>query len=102
MKEKFKLHFKSDGIGLVSIDEPFGFNTLSFDFMQKPKGMGRDISFNGGEMQLEFKHTRNHYLPELLYYFNYYGFESKVQLIIEIDGVDNIIGDLEQFLLISA
>jgi len=95
MKEKFKLHFKSDSIGLVSIDEPFGFNTLSFDFMQKPKGMGRDISFNGGEMQLEFGHTRNHYLPELLYYFNYYGFESKVQLIIEIDGVDNIIGDLD-------
>jgi hypothetical protein len=95
MKEKFKLSFLSDGIGTVDIDEPFGFNTVSFDFMQKQKGMGRDISFNSGEVNLEFGHTRNHYLPELLYYFNYFGYEAKVQLIIEIDGLDNIIGDLD-------
>lgn len=91
MGEKFKLKFLSDDIGTVSIDEPIGYNTLSFDFMQKQKGMGRDISFNGGELQLEFTHTRNHYLPELLYYFNYFGFESKIQLLIN----DEVIGDLD-------
>lgn len=95
MGEKFKLHFKSDEIGLVAIDEPIGFNTLDFDFMQKQKGLSRDISFNGGEYELEFTHTREHYLPELLYYFNYFGFEAKVEFIIEIEGVDNIIGDLD-------
>jgi hypothetical protein len=93
--EKFKLNFCSDGIGLVDISEPIGFNALSFDFMQKANGMGRDISFNSGEMQLEFTHTRNHYLPELLYYFEYYGFEAKVELVIEINGIDNIIGELD-------
>jgi hypothetical protein len=95
MGEKFKLNFRSDGIGIVSVDEPFGYNTLSWDFMQKANGMGRDISFNSGEMQLEWTHTRNHYLPELLYYFEYFGFESKVDLIIEINGIDNVIGELD-------
>lgn len=91
----FYLEFKNDGFGKVQIDEPFGFNTISFDVMQKEKGHARDIQFNGGEQEFRFTWTRNHYLDKILFYNEIYGFESKVRLIIEIDGTNTILGDLD-------
>lgn len=95
MGEIFYLDFKSDGFGLVEINEPIGYASIDFNLNQKDKGMARDISFNGGETQFEFVDYRNHYLDQLLYYAHYFGFEAKVNLIIEKSGVSNIIGELD-------
>ena len=93
--EKFYLDFISDGFGKVYVDEPFGFNTVSFDLNQKDKGLGRDVQFNSGESQFEFTHMRNHCLEKILYYHQKYGFESKITLGIEISGYPTILGDLD-------
>ena len=95
MGEKFYLDFKSDGFGQVEINEPIGYASIDFNLNQKDKGMGRDVSFNGGETQFEFVDYRNHYLEKLLYYNHYFGFESKVNLIITKAGISNVIGELD-------
>lgn len=95
MGEIFYLDFKSDGFGKVLISEPIGFSSTSFELRQKEKGYGRDISFAGGESQFEFSYYRDHYLYKLLYYYHRFGFESKVNLIIEIAGIENIVGELD-------
>jgi hypothetical protein len=95
MGEIFYLDFKSDNFGLVEINEPIGFASIDFNLNQKDKAMGRDISFNGGETQFEFVNYREHYLDQLLYYVHTFGFEAKVNLIIEKAGVSNIIGELD-------
>ena len=56
---KFTLNFKSDNYGLKQIDEPFGTSDINFSLKQKDNGMGRDVSFSGGEIQFEFTHLRN-------------------------------------------
>lgn len=95
MGELFYLHFKSDGFGKVAINEPIGYASCDFNLQQKDKGYARDISFSGGDNQFEFVDYRDHNLGQLLYYSHYFGFEAKVDLIIEIEGVDNIIGELD-------
>jgi len=95
MGEVFYLDFKSDNFGRVKIDEPIGFSSVDFNLNQKEGGFARDISFNGGEAPLEFVNYRNHYLDQLLYYYHFFGFESRVNLVIEKEGVSNIIGELD-------
>jgi hypothetical protein len=95
MSYKFYLNFKSDTIGQLEIDEPIGFSDTDFQLVQKDKMYGRDISFGGGENQFEFVINRTHYLEHLLYYLNKFGFEAKTDLIIEIDGTENIVGELD-------
>jgi hypothetical protein len=95
MSYKFYLNFKSDTIGQLEIDEPIGFADTDFQLVQKDKMYGRDISFGGGENQFEFVINRTHYLEHLLYYLNKFGFEAKTDLIIEIDGIENIVGELD-------
>ena len=95
MGEVFYLDFKSDNFGRVKIDEPIGFSSVDFNLNQKEGGFARDISFNGGEAPFEFVDYRNHYLDQLLYYYHFFGFESKVNLVIEKEGVSNIIGELD-------
>lgn len=95
MSEIFYLDFKSDSFGLVEINEPIGYNSCDFQLNQKDKGYARDISFSGGENQFEFVDYRDHNLGQLLYYAHYFGFESKVDLIIQVNGIDNIIGELD-------
>ncbi len=95
MSYKFYLNFKSDTIGQLEIDEPIGFADTDFQLVQKDKLYGRDISFGGGENQFEFVLNRTHYLEHLLYYLNKFGFEAKTDLIIEIDGIENIVGELD-------
>ena len=94
-QEIFQLRFKNNEDTIVSIDEPINFATVDFQLSQKDKGYGRDVSFNGGEIQFEFVKYRNHYLDKLIYYNNTYGFESIVDLIIICGNVTTIIGELD-------
>jgi uncharacterized protein (TIGR02145 family) len=93
--ETFELRFKNNEDVTVSIDEPINFATVDFQLSQKDKGYGRDVSFNGGEVQFEFVKYRNHYLDKLLLYNNTYGFESIVELIITCGTITTIIGELD-------
>lgn len=92
---KFYLEFLSDGFGKKEISEPIGFASLVWVVKQKDKGHGRDISFNDGESELKFVWTRNHYLDKIFFYDQIYGFESKVLLFVETNGVQTILGDLD-------
>jgi hypothetical protein len=92
---KFYLDFKSDNFGKKRIDEPFGVDGIDFSLKQKSNGMGRDISFSGGEIQFEFTNMRDHYLKELLYYNRTFGFEAIVVLTIEIDKNNSYKCDLD-------
>jgi uncharacterized protein (TIGR02145 family) len=94
--ETFQLRFKNNENVIVSIDEPINFATVDFQLSQKDKGYGRDVSFNGGEVQFEFVKYRNHYLDKLLEYNNTYGFESIVELVITtVVSPPTIIGELD-------
>ena len=93
--ETFQLRFRNNEDTYLSIDEPINFATVDFQLSQKDKGYGRDVSFNGGEVQFEFVKYRNHYLDKLLLYNNTYGFESIVELIITCGTVTTIIGELD-------
>jgi hypothetical protein len=93
--ETFQLRFANNENVTISIDEPINFATVDFQLSQKDKGYGRDVSFNGGEVQFEFVKYRNHYLDKLLQYNNTYGFESIVELIITCGTVTTIIGELD-------
>ena len=93
--ETFQLRFRNNEDVYLSIDEPINFATVDFQLSQKDKGYGRDVSFNGGEVQFEFVKYRNHYLDKLLSYNNTYGFESIVELIITCGTVTTIIGELD-------
>jgi len=95
MGELFYLDFKNDNSGEVQIDEPIGYADMDFNLQQKDKGYGRDISFSGGEAQFNFVNYRNHYLDKLLYFNHFYGFESKVDLIIRQDGYDDIVAEMD-------
>lgn len=90
----FKLEFYSDGYGIKEIDIPIGFDSVDFQLKQDNNRLGRDVSFSGGETEFTFSNEREHEFEQLLYYHNTFGFESKVRLIIEFDGTNNIIGDL--------
>ncbi len=92
---RFYLDFKSDNFGKKEIQEPFGLDAISFSLKQKEKGMARDISLTGGEAMFEFTHMRNHELKQLLYYNRKFGFESSVNLIIEIDENNKFVCELD-------
>jgi hypothetical protein len=95
MGELFYLDFKNDNSGEVQIDEPIGYADMDFNLQQKDKAYGRDISFSGGEAQFNFVNYRNHYLDKLLYFNHFYGFESKVDLIIRQDGYNDVVAELD-------
>lgn len=95
MGELFYLDFKNDSSGEVQIDEPIGYADMDFNLQQKDKGYGRDISFSGGEAQFNFVNYRNHYLDKLLYFNHFYGFESKVDLIIRQEGYADIVAEMD-------
>lgn len=92
---RYFLDFKSDNYGRKVIDEPFGASGINFSLKQKPDGMGRDISFSGGEIMFEFTYLREHELKQLLYYNRKFGFESNVVLTIEIDENNKYTCDLD-------
>jgi len=92
---RFYLNFLSDSYGKKQIDEPINFADINFSLKQKEDGLGRDVSFSGGEIQFEFTHLRNHELKQLLYYHRKFGFESIVVLTIEIDELNKYTCDLD-------
>lgn len=92
---KYFLDFQSDSYGKKTIDEPFGASGINFSLIQKPDGMGRDISFSGGEITFEFTFKRDHQLKQLLYYRRKFGFEATVILTIEIDELNSYTADLD-------
>ena len=92
---KFYLDFQSDDFGKKVIDEPFGTSDINFSLNQKDKGMGRDISFSGNEIQFEFTKHRNHYLEQILYYNRRFGFEAVAVLTIEVDENNSYKCDLD-------
>lgn len=94
--EKFKLNFITNGKGITPIDEPEGFDSVPFTFKQDSKRYGRDKFFGGDEEnEFTFNLMRNHQLETLLYDFETTGWETESKLIIEKDGIDNIVGDLD-------
>lgn len=93
--ETFQLRFRNNEDVTVSVDEPINFATVDFQLSQKDKGYGRDVSFNGGEVQFEFVKYRNHYLDKLIEYNKVNGFESIVELIITSGTIATIIGELD-------
>lgn len=96
MRETFKLNFITNGEGIKTISEPVGFDAVPFTLKQDDKRLGRD-KFFGGDNEAEFTFYRmdDHEFETLVYYHETYGWESEVKLIIEKDGIDNIIGDLD-------
>lgn len=92
---RFFLDFQSDSYGKKQVDEVFGTSDINFSLNQKQNGIGRDVSFSGGEIQFEFTHMRNHELKQLLYYHRKFGFESVVVLTIEVDENNKYTCDLD-------
>jgi len=95
MGEKFYFDFKSGGYGKLEIEEPKGYSTSSFELKQKPNGYGRDLFFGGGDNEFELSSRLKHHLDKILYFNHRYGFESKVDLIIEKSGIENIMGEVD-------
>lgn len=95
--EKFKLNFITNGEGIKIINEPTGFDAADFTLKQDSKRLGRDVSFAGGESEFSFYPMNDHEFDLLVYYYETFGWESEVQLIIEVDGFDSIIGDFDFF-----
>lgn len=93
--ERFFLNFLSDDYGKHEISEPVGYNSLSFDLMQKDKGFGRDIVFNSGESQLEFVSRLDHQFEKLIYYNQYFGYESIVELEINFPNGEIVIHEID-------
>lgn len=94
----FYLNFKTDGAGYIKISEPVGMDASEFSLKQDDKRLGRDVLFAGGNAKLEFSRLKH---PEAFHiiqrYFEMYGFESDVDLIIDFGGTGNmiIIGNLD-------
>ena len=105
------LNFMSDDIGRLEITEPVKFDASEFVIEQD--GYARHISFMNEEVSLEFYEVftvkasepyqllngtianhLSHCLDYLLYYNKRYGFQSKVQYILERNGVEFVLGEL--------
>src|SRR5699024_5000295 len=72
----------------------------NFVLEQREKGLGRDVSFASGTAYLRFSPLVNfrgltHQFERLIDEYKTNGFESDVKLIIEIDGVIYVIGQLD-------
>jgi hypothetical protein len=94
----FSLNFINGAEGVFIIDEPVNFDGLNFVLEQGDRRYGRDVSFAGGDFDLRFdskSNQNNSALPLLLTYNTTYGFESNVQFIVTVYGVDYVIGLLD-------
>lgn len=92
---KFSLEYINNGEGIIEISEPVGFDSSSFVLKQEEKRYGRDVSFSEGSQELTFYRLGNHTFDLLIYYYNTFGWESKVNLIIDLDGIENVVGTLD-------
>jgi len=92
---RYYLNFLSDSYGRKQIDEVIGIAEVDFNIKQEQGRMARDFTLNGDIIEFEFSYMRNHQLKQLLYYFNKFGYEAKVQLEIKIDSLNNYICELD-------
>lgn len=88
-----KLNFINGNEGTFVIDEPGGFDDFSFKIETEKGRYGRDVSFS--ENNFSFFKNRNHEFDLLLFYFRTYGWESRVEFIIDFDGVEEVMGLLD-------
>ena len=82
----------------IEIAEPTGFDGSHFTLLQENGRMGRDVAFSGET--LEFNPTVNiegltHQFDTLIQYYDNKGFEGEILFIINIKGVDYVIGQLD-------
>lgn len=108
---RFYLNFLNDDIGRLEISEPVKFDASEFVIEQE--GYARDVSFMNEEISLEFYDVfttpstepyallngtivnhLSHCLDYLLHYNTRYGFESIVEFILERNGVEFVVGQL--------
>lgn len=95
---KFFLDFQSDGTGIIEIDEPINFDGANFVVEQDNDRYGRDISFAAGEIELRFVRKISqlgHQFDRIIQYNKDFGYESNIQFIVQIDGSDYVIGELD-------
>jgi len=109
---KHYLNFKSDDTGRIQISEPVKFDGAEF-VLQQDKMYARDVSYMSEEMDLEFykgffeQSDEQYQLPnglivdklghaiEFLFEYNKdYGFQSQIEYILERNGVEFILGEL--------
>ena len=105
------LNFKSDDIGRLEISEPVKFDAS--EFVVEQDGYARHISFMNEEISLEFYegfyeptntpyqllsgvivNKLSHCLDYILHYNSTYGFESQIEYILERNGVEFVLGEL--------
>src|SRR5690554_727264 len=82
----------------IEIAEPTGFDGSHFTLLQDNGRMGRDVLFSGET--LEFNPTvqingLTHQFQTLIQRYDNKGFESDILFIIEINGTDYVIGQLD-------
>tara|TARA_R110002020_G_scaffold334555_3_gene549821 strand:+ start:13405 stop:16128 length:2724 start_codon:yes stop_codon:yes gene_type:complete len=110
---KHYLNFLSDDTGMLQISEPVKFDASEFVIEQDNKGYARDISYMAEEFSLEFykgffeQADETYQLPDgvvvdklghaIEYLFRYnkeYGFQSQIEYILERNGTQFILGEL--------
>lgn len=94
------LSFDSDDTGRIEIIEPTGFDSVEFTFKQDNGRYGRDISFSGGTIEYEFNKIMrvrglSHEFERIIQYDNDYGYEADIKYILNYNGVDYVIGELD-------
>lgn len=92
MKTTFKLNFITNGEGIKTIDEVVGYDEFTYKVKQENNRYGRDINFLDND--LTFYKNRNHEFDLILFYWATFGWESQIQLIINIDGLEEVMGIL--------
>ena len=93
---RYFLNFKSDNYGKKEISDPWGMDKVILSLKQKPNGMGRDVSFAAdSKNSFEFSKEADHEFDYLLYYNRKFGFESDVDLIIELDENNTYVCNLD-------
>ncbi len=94
------LEFVNDNEGRIEIAEPVKFDASNFVFEQEKSRYGRDVSYASGTIELEFydkvqNRGLSHEFDRIIYYFNTFRFEAEIKYILQINGIDYVIGILD-------
>lgn len=97
---KHFLKFNNFEPGTYEITEPIGFDASNLVVKQDSKRYARDVSFAGGESDLEFSSIVNtrgltHEFERLIRGLDLNGFELDVEYILKVDGNNFVVGQLD-------